>query len=310
MKAISSINQILDAFQRMPAITDLHLRDSIPDDSEGPYSYPVVDLPYLRVLSISSGTGTLTTVLPHITFPHSAVLDLTCKEKQSTQIDFSNFLSVLTTKFLSSLVIRSLSLRVLDDIQSTLEFCLYTTAIIQDCCPFESSLIPQFQLQLVLTWLSSWSHSYVKVLTCAVDIMSLPFLTQLRISTYDYIDSQTWVNTFGSLPSLEWVCLQGSASHRFLGALDYKTKAAEKLKTAYCNVSIPKLRYVYLDGTSFERTNLDSISVDMLLDYLMERCERNVKVQVFRMDYCYPITSVDVKRLKEIVIDVIWDGEG
>ena len=41
----SSIIQVLHALQQMPALIDLHLKDSIPDDSEDPSTYPVVDLP-------------------------------------------------------------------------------------------------------------------------------------------------------------------------------------------------------------------------------------------------------------------------
>ena len=182
----SSINQFLHALQRMPALTDLRLKDySIPDDSESPSTYPVVDLPCLRVLNILSGVDALTAVLRHITFPHSAVLNLTCKEKQSTQIDFSNFLSVLATKFLSSLVFRSLSLQVLDSFQSSqtrtygLEFCLWTTATIPDHFPSTQS-----QLRLVLAWPSSQISNLVnnvKALTCAFDAMSLPSKSLLEL---------------------------------------------------------------------------------------------------------------------------------
>ena len=129
LKANSSIIQFLHALQRMPVLTDLCLKDSNPDDSEGPSTYPVVDLPCLRVLRISSDVGALTTVLRHITIPHSAISNLTCRDNQSTQIDFSNFLSVLATKFLSSLVIRSLSLKYLDGNPAQgLEFYFWTTA--------------------------------------------------------------------------------------------------------------------------------------------------------------------------------------
>lgn len=47
----------------MLALTDLHLIGSIPVDSEsGTSTCPVVDLPCLRVLEISSGVGALTAV--------------------------------------------------------------------------------------------------------------------------------------------------------------------------------------------------------------------------------------------------------
>ena len=311
-KANCSIIQVLHALQRMPALTDLHLKDSIPDDSDGPSTYPVVNLPYLRVLRISSGIGPLTTVLRHIAFPHSAKFNLTCRENQSTQIDFSKFLSVLATKFFSSLVIRSLSLRVPDDLIETrtngLEFYLWTT-VIQDSFPSPSCISSQSQSQFILAWPSPQPH-HVKVLTSAFDAMKLPFLTQLQISTEDYIDSQTWVKTFGKLPLLKWVCVRDHAPHSFLEALVYKTKAAEKLKTAYRNVSFPKLRYIHLECTDFFGTDSgpDSISVDMLLDCLMERCDRNAGVQLLRLDDCYYFSSDDVESLKEIVVDVIWDG--
>ena len=306
LKANSSIIQVLHALQRMPALTDLRLNDSIPDDSEGPSTYPVVDLPCLRVLRISSGVGALTAVLRHITFPQSTILNLTCRENQSAQIDFSHFLSVLATKFLSSLVIRSLSLRDLDDTISTqthgLKFYLWTTAIIADCFPSS-----QFQLQLALTWPSWQPHNHVKALTCAFDAMSLTFLTQLQISTLDFIDSQTWVKTFGKLPLLERVCVQSYATHSFFEALVYKTEAAEKSKTDYLDVSFPKLRYIHMEGSDFDGTNPGTISFDMLLDYLMERCERNAEIEVLRLVDWYFISSDDVERLREIVVDVIWD---
>jgi hypothetical protein len=40
----------------------------------------------------------------------------------------------------------------------------------------------------------------------------------------------------------------------------------------------------------------------------MERCERNAEVHVLRLDNCYDISSAEVERLKEVVVDVIWDG--
>ena len=312
LKANSSIIQVLQALQRMPALTNLHLKDSIPDDSEGLFSYSVVDLPCLRFLNISSGVSALTAFLRHITFPSTASLILGCKENQSTEIDFSSFFSVLVTKFLSTLVIRSLSSHAQTN---GLEFYLWTTAPIPDCiqdCCCPPSHISQSRLQLVLAWppshLPSQLHNHKKALTCAFDAMSLPFLAQLQISALDRIDAQTWVKTFGKLPLLERVCMQNSSPLSFLEALVYKTKAAEKSKTAYRNVSFPKLRYVHLEGADFFGTSPMALSVDMLLDCLMERYERNAEIQTLCLDDCSYMSSDDVERLEEIVVDVIWDG--
>ena len=41
----------------------------------------------------------------------------------------------------------------------------------------------------------------------------------------------------------------------------------------------------------------------------MERCERNAEAWLLRLDDCYNFSSHDVERLREIVVDVIWDGK-
>jgi len=51
-----------------------------------------------------------------------------------------------------------------------------------------------------------------------------------------------------------------------------------------------------------------TLLVDTLLGCLMERRERSAEVQTLRLDDCFYISSGDVERLKEIVVDVIWDG--
>ena len=300
LEANSSIIQVLHALQRMPALTDLHLGVSIPDDSEDLSTQVVVDLPCLRVLDISDKVGALTAVLRHIIFPSSATLSLFCTGSQSTQINFSNFLSVLAVKFLSTLVIRSLSLNVpYSSYSHHLEFEIPTTALIP------TSRMSQSQLRLVLNWPNSHPRNYVKALTCVIDAMSLSFLTQLQISTshLNIIDSQTWVKTFGKLPLLERVRVQCSALLSFLEALVYNTKAAEESEAAYRNVTFPKLRDIHLVDIHFK-----FFMVVMLLDCLMERYERNAEVQVLRLNNCYDISSNDVERLKEVVVDVIWDG--
>jgi hypothetical protein len=136
--------------------------------------------------------------------------------------------------------------------------------------------------------------------------MNLSFLTQLQIETLDHIDSRTLAKTFGKLPLLERVCVHRFVSRFFLEALVNKTKAAEKSKTAYYDISFPNLRFIHLEGTDFFMTH-PTKWIDTLLDCLMERCERNAEVQTLRLDDFSCLSSDDIKRLEEIVVDVIWD---
>ena len=301
----SSIMDLLHALQRMPALTDLILKDSIPDDSEGLSTYPVVDLPCLQLLCIScsiSSVGALATVLRHITFPHIEILNLTCREEQSTLIDFSNFL-VIATKLLSSFVIRGLILRASNNTPTHgLEFDLWTATNVQNCFP--PSLTPTAALiRLGFKWPPSpQPHNHAKALTCAFGAISLPFLTYLLILDLDYINTQTWAKTLGKLPLLELVSVESDAPLSFVEALVYKRKRSKR------TVSFPKLRCIHLIGTIFA-TGPRCLSVDMLLDCLMKRCERKAEIQVLNLDDCYYISSDDVRRLGETVVEVIWDGK-
>ena len=162
---------------------------------------------------------------------------------------------------------------------------------------------PTGEVQLFLTWPLLHPHNHDKALTWVFDAMSLPFLTQLYISTDDNIHSQIWVKTFRKLHLLKKVHLGGSALDSFIEALVYKTKAAETSEMAYCNVSFPNLYYINLENTYFFAEWLER-----QLDCLMERCESKAEVLVLHLNDCYCVLSGDVKKLKEVVVDLIWDG--
>lgn len=249
---------------------------------------------------ISSGVDTLTTALRHISFPYNAVLNLICKETQYTEIDFSTFFSVLVEKFSSFLVIRSLSLQVAGVAQNGLRFLAWTAAPAPDC--FYYSLVPA-RLELVLTWpyLHDNNQNHAKTLITALDAMSLPGLTQLQLSTSAHIDSTTWLNTFGKLPLLEWVHVESYTVQSFLDALFDETKADDKSIIAHHNISFPKLRHIRISGTDFTYAKLGSISVDMLMNCLMERRERKAEVQELRLDHCYNISEYDIERFKKLL---------
>ncbi|KAF8803475.1 hypothetical protein BYT27DRAFT_7195765 [Phlegmacium glaucopus] len=298
--------QFLHALQRMPALTHLDLEDSIPDNSGGPSTYPVADLPYLRVLRISSCVDAMTAVLAHITFPSQVELNLICKETESTQSDFSTFLSILVAKFLSSLVIRSLSLEDLDNTTTQSGFILkvWSTTAVHNS--FFIPTPPRLELELIWpTPLPSEGspRKYAKALTATCDAMNLRALTQLELSTSYYIDVQTWLETFARLSLLERVHVLCRAARSFIDALFYKLEAADASIAAYRTVSFPGLRYICMEGAGFT----DGISVYELMDCLMERYERNAEVQELCLEDCFHISATEVERLREIVVHVDWD---
>ncbi|KAF8803469.1 hypothetical protein BYT27DRAFT_7195760 [Phlegmacium glaucopus] len=306
----SSMVQFLHALQRMPALTDLDLVNSIPHNSGELSTCPIADLPCLRVLRISSCVGAMTAVLPHLTFPSKAELTLICKETES---DFSTFLSVLAAKFLSSLIIRSLSLQDLysTTTQSGLRFKVWSTTTVHDFFRYPYSPVPP-HLELVLTWpprllFNNSLQKYAKALTATFDVMNLRALTQLELSTSYHIDPTTLLKTFARLSLLERVRVTGRAAHSFISALVHKSEATNTSIAAYRTVSFPGLRYICMDGTDFSDTRRGGISVDKLVDCLMERYERKAEVRELCLDNCYYVRAIEVERLREIVIHVDWD---
>ena len=300
LKDNASTIQFLHALQRMPSLTNLDLEDSIPHDSGETSAYPVVDLPCLQLFRISSYVGAVTTALRHITVLPTVVMCLECKDTQFTQftqIDLSDFLSVLAAKFLSLLVFRSL--RVTD----LLDGIRCQAAVQEFVCP-------PSQLDLTLTWgtslLPNDPGSYATILTAVFDSMTLRALTHLHLSTPLTI-ANTWINISAKLPLLEWVHLSCTA-HPFLTALVHKTKGAENSIAAYRTVCFPKLRYICLNGNDFTGKHFNSISVDTLMECLMERCERNAEVQELYLENCYNLSEDDVEGLREIVVNVERDG--
>ncbi|KAF8805100.1 hypothetical protein BYT27DRAFT_7258583 [Phlegmacium glaucopus] len=302
----SSIIPFLHALQQMPALTHLDLEDSIPDHSGELSTYPIADLPCLRVLRILLCVVAMTAVLAHITFPSKAQLILICIETQpESQFDFSTFLSVLAPKILSSLVIQSLSLEDLDVAITWNGFRVkvWSTTPGPHFFRYSSSQLPP--LELVLRSPTSFpsydAQKYAKALTATFDAMDLHALIQLEVSTSYHIDSKTWLKTFARLSRLEWVRVTSSVVRSFINALVHKSQAANTSIAAYRTVSFPGLRRICMDNNLGE-PNLGGISVNELLDCLMERYERNAEVQELYLERCYDIRTSEVERLREIVV--------
>ncbi|KAF8810888.1 hypothetical protein BYT27DRAFT_7134588 [Phlegmacium glaucopus] len=302
----SSIVPFLHALQRMPALTHLDLVNSIPHDSRGLSTYPVADLPCLRVLRISSCVGAMAAVLAHITFPSKAQLTFICKETQSTQFDFSTFLSVLAAKFLSSLVQNLHLCATTTTNQNGLLINAWSTTTVHDYSRYSHN--PP-RLELTLTWPNTLPsdnspRNYAKALIATFDAMDLRALTQLGLVTWDYIDVKTWLTTFARLSLLERVRVTGIAARSFIKALVHKSKGANTSIAAYHTVSFPGLRYICMDDIDFGET----LSVDKLMDCLMERYERNAEVQELCLVDCDNIRAIEVERLREIVVHVHCDN--
>ncbi|KAF8810886.1 hypothetical protein BYT27DRAFT_7253263 [Phlegmacium glaucopus] len=167
------------------------------------------------------------------------------------------------------------------------------------------------RLELVLIWPTRLFENdldrHARVLIATFEVMNLRALTQLELSTSHRIDPTTLLKTFGRLSLLERVRVVGRAGHPFISALVHKSEAANTSIAAYRTVSFPGLRYICMNCTDLSDSVIGGISLDKLMDCLMERYERNAEIQELSIDDCYFIWASEVERLQEIVVHVDCD---
>jgi hypothetical protein len=158
-------------------------------------------------------------------------------------------------------------------------------------------------------------------MTAVCKALPLAHLTSLHMCHLDGIGKDVWLNTFGALPKLRNVRVQGNSVHGLIEALVAEVNEKQQADLAAVgrqpslrrkkivappSVFFPGLHYLVLDETDFDE-NEQSL-LDPLINCLMERCERKAEVRELILVQCSHLEDSDVELLEEIVVDVGWDG--
>jgi len=316
--ARSTINQVLDALERMPALEILDLHEALPLVPDGVTPTLPVDrivaLPRLSHIAISSSVPECASLLQRITIPDTATLKLACKGTDSTDHDFSTIFSALPRlrgiRPDNDEKVFGKPLQVLH-----VQNAMPTSVLVQgwSIAPTSREVIPRSppRIELQLSWPRYDPSVLEEVMTAACKSLPLVHLRFLRLSHLDHVTPLAWADTFGTLPKLNTLHVIANSPYSLITSLCGPLADTQKVTTSPIlrrrkpAINFPHLRTLILEAANFKYKGM---AVDELRDCLMKRCEYKAEVQELRLDDCSYLLYEDVDLLKEIVVDVEWDG--
>lgn len=119
--------------------------------------------------------------------------------------------------------------------------------------------------------------------------------------------SAKWADVFTRFPRMRKLVLDAQPSNwaDMLSAL----MTARRLEDGEVSVLAPSLRVIHLSYFNHSRTSDDLQSSYGLLDLAIFRCNCGVPIDKICLDECQYLTTKEVERLKEVVVDVQWYGQ-
>jgi len=181
-------------------------------------------------------------------------------------------------------------------------------------------------LKLEFTWQNAVMkqlHNEVVVAIC----LPLP-LTQLRNlhirnGYHKSVNSPTFAKTFGSLPKVSSLTVEGNSAYEFVDALNqvhyggHSSSSPDAMcmspspspSPARTTVAFPALRTLKLLEADFDRDREEANTLlQPLMDCLMYRSELKYEIHKLILERCTHLILAEVDRLEEIVADVEWDS--
>ena len=322
----------LDVLEQLPTLKILDLKEALPHVANGSsmVSYKrKVELRSLTHLHLSGSDYDCSDALRHLSVSSIATLKLYCRSTAVSDADFSSILAFVSglrepTAIISSSAkppIRSLKIMGYDSTGFSLQ--AWRTALSFQTLYGDPDLPPSINLGFL--WSSTITPGiWDKVIgeTCAA--LPLEQLASLNVLTTDQTTEQTLLRSFGKLAYLRSIHAQGLVVHTLLSAMiaepSTTTGASVPANSSMRNRSrnrrkiSPAIYFPSLLHLTIEDTNFDSGYEDVyaeledLKDCLMERYERKAEVDKLTLCQCHRLTADHVHELREIVVDVFWDG--
>jgi len=302
-----SWTDFVTALQAMPALENLDLENSLPVATEV-RRRPLnpVGLTRLRKLSLDSWTGIneVLNVLSFIVVRQTTMLNLGVHVYRQIHINsvppnlapsLSAFLSEMRSEHYEKLFYQTLRV-----------FC--TPAMLDlmawgEGC--ENGFFPEDPVNLTLSIYFHYtgSDAGAKGLQGVLPFLPVVKLVTLALDIDVTVEQNLLVATFGNLPQLRNVSITGTGTSNLLFALLHKPDNYNTCASAYYSTSFPALRSIEFRGVIFTPDTASHLE-----DCLMERWERNAEIRKLIFSDCSSLYTYDVQRLREIVVNVDWDG--
>lgn len=323
--ARSTTSQVLDALERMTTLEVLDLHEAlplVPDEVVQPLPVDrVVAFPRLSHIAISSSVPECANLLQRISIPDIATIKLICKGTDTSDHDFSTILDILprlggATHPSSDNKAFGKPLHILH-----VQNAMPTSLLVQgwSVSPTSKDIIPRSppRIDLQLIWPRYDPSVLEGVMSTACRSLPLSHLRCLRLSHLDNVTSSTWADTFGRLSKLHVLHVIANSPHSLIDALcgvcavdtpkPTTSPILRKRKSTIPTINFPSLQTLILEAANFNDVH-EGMSLNRLRDCLMKRCEYRAEVHELRLDDCSYLLDEDIELLKEIVVDVGWDG--
>jgi hypothetical protein len=295
------LDEFIETLRGNPHLQDLDMKDSLPLASEPNRSIVSVDLPRLRSLRLSSTRNPkeVSNILACIIVPPTAILELNCRNRDSleddqvTLIDLASSLSVFFSAMSKSAGISYDEVHVHDE-GSLIHLSAWETGNLDI-----RSQKPKMDLRIAPRMYRSPQQTLREIFP-SLPLLKIKSLT-LGLDAANIVVTEILCN----LSCLQSVTLVGNCTFDFITAL-MDSPQHDYNQDSFYSVTFPALQTLCITGTSCGPEG--DCPIEYIRDCLIERYERKAQLTKLKIAVCYDVYSNDVDLLKEIVVDVEWDG--
>jgi len=306
-----TLDQLVDALDKMPKLEHLDLTDCLPllvvDATTVECPTRVVELSRLTWVQLSSQTLECANVLNHISFPASAIVKLVCRGSDASNSDFSSLVPSLTNWLNSASSNQPPIQRLRIDHFNTnsIRFQAWNRGSTDVVKSPVSPTTPMLEMEL--SWKHFESHISESVISTICSTLPLSHLRILQVWQSEVLRSETWMSTFSSLARVRTLDVHGGSGSELVKALNVDVNG--DATNSRSSVLFPRLCNLIFDDVDFMVDRADELPMsETLLDCLMLRSDYGVEIQELSIKRCTHVTDPDIESLKEVVVNVSWDG--
>ena len=324
-----SMPLFLDVLDQLPTLTVLDLDDALPHVADGSSTVSYqrnVKLRSLTNLHLAGSDFDCSNALRHLSVSCSATLKLSCRSTVVFDADFSTILTFVSGLWEPTAIMSSAekphrcpirSLKILGVGSEGLGLQAWPTVLSSQTLSGDPDPLPSIDLSFRSSSFVPPGIGDLGLIRETCTAFPLEQLASLAVSRQ--ITEQTLLRTFGKLAHLRFIRVSGLAVYTLLSAMIAEPSTAVTSTDVSTNLSTWKhssnqremplaVYFPSLLHLTIEDTNFDYVTLRHLKDCLMERYERKAKVRELTLSRCRRLTTKLVDELREIVVDVNWNG--